>query len=97
MPPPGVAIHWRSCTTTPWTGLAIQELAPSVDTDTVALPSHRSVMYKVLGLVGSVATLESPPPGRFARSDAGVSTQLAPLLVDLKTLLALEIPVGALT
>src|SRR5438132_8248450 len=97
MPPPGVATHWRSCTTTPSTGFAVHVVAPSVLADTVALPSHRSVMYKVLGLAGSGATLESPPPGRLARSEAGVSTQLAPALVDLNTLLALEIPVGALT
>src|SRR6266404_2116885 len=97
MPPPGVATHWRSWTTTPWTGFAIHELAPSVETDTVELPSHRSVMYSVLGLAGSIATLLSPPPGRLARSEAGVSTQVAPPLVDLNTLLALVIPGGALT
>ena len=68
-----------------------------VDTDTVALPSHRSVMYSVFGAVGSAATLLSPPPGMLARSEAGVSTQVAPLSVDLNTLLALEMPVGALT
>ena len=66
-------------------------------TDTVALPSHRSVMYSVLGLVGSAATLLSPPPGRLARPDWGVSAHVAPPSVDLNTLLGLEIPVGAFT
>src|SRR5947209_4050333 len=97
MPPPGVVIHWRSCTTTPCAGLAIQVAAPSLVTETVALPSHRSVMYSVLGLVGSAATFESPPPGRLARPDCGVSTHVAPPSVDLNTLLGLEIPVGAFT
>src|SRR5437899_316978 len=83
---PALATHWRSCTTTPSTGFAVHVVAPSVLADTVALPSHRSVMYKVLGLAGSGATLESPLPGRLARSEAGVSTQLAPALVDLNTL-----------
>src|SRR6266498_283318 len=45
LPPPAVATHCRSCTTTPCNGLATQLAAPSVERETVALPSHRSVMY----------------------------------------------------
>src|SRR5436853_346992 len=42
---PVVAIHWRSCTTTPSSGCAVHVFALSVEHDTVALPSHRSVVH----------------------------------------------------
>src|SRR4051794_30440766 len=81
---PVVAIHWRSCTTVPCTGLAIHDWPLSVEEDTVLLPSHRSVMYNA-PVAGSMEMSESPPPGRLARRLAGVCTNVAPPSVDRKT------------
>src|SRR6266571_9562606 len=40
-PPPAVAVHCRSWTGTPPSGLAVQVFPRSCDTATVELPSHR--------------------------------------------------------
>jgi hypothetical protein len=44
MPPPGVEIHWRSWIAVPSKGFAVQVCPLSEEVETVALPSHRSVM-----------------------------------------------------
>src|SRR3954471_22884540 len=81
---PVVAIHCRSWTIVPSTGLASHELALSVDDDTVLLPSHRSVMNSA-PVAGSMEMSESPPPGKLARRLAGVCTKVAPPSVDRNT------------
>ena len=80
--------------------MAVQVWPLSVDVETVAEPSHRSVSASA-PVAGSIEMSLSPPPGRFAFSPAGSSFQVAPPSSERKTSLGepgiLESkPVGAL-
>src|SRR3954451_17120242 len=85
MPPPLLATHWRSWIGRAWIGLASHVWPLSWDTETVLLPSHRSVSYSDPS-VGSIAMSASPPPGAAALAPSGSSVHDAPELVDRHTL-----------